>query len=383
MPSNSSVNLLSAGVQSLPHIANPNIFANRHNGDYLTTCVGIDPSLANMDLPGDEIFDMLVLDQAENPAPIPNLDVPASNASVSFPIPSTVRLDPSDKVWSAADQEENVRRLLQTSSLGEYPFPTLTGSSKIVKAVAAETDSSAAIPKRRRRRRKPPLTEAQKEEKQRRFLERNRLAASKCRAKRKTEIERLEDSRKEMGRMNEMLRARLGELWAEVQRLRAAVSAHASCEHADVNEWDEHKADSAATDEFCSSMAAAGRLGGFPSDQTGLEVKDELNMDGLLDLESELDFEKASDNVGDLEQVDNSTTLLDLENVISLDNGQDLEAGGSRKSSIESSSFSHIFSEDGGPNRSSISASPLSPPEPTNANKGGASTATRSLRVKK
>ena len=114
----------------------------------------------------------------------------------------------------------------------------------VISLTDAKTASGQALPadaclpplKRRRRKRKARPSEAEKEEKHKRFLERNRLAASKCRAKRKVDLERLEARKQALERENPILRRVLCDLWDEVRLYRDAIMTHASCKHPDIVE---------------------------------------------------------------------------------------------------------------------------------------------------
>jgi hypothetical protein len=273
----------------------------------------IDPNLVSVELLGvDGNCDIVYHDQPSTLASNPDLDLTFDSIS----IPSSVRCDPSDRVWNTADQEENMRLLLRNSILADFPFPPRANPSnndKTLSSLELSADSCPPPPKRRRRKRKAPLSEAEKEEKRRKFLERNRVAASKCRAKKKTELECLEDRKIALGRENEVLGRVLRKLWAEVRLYRDAVMAHASCNTPDVVEWHGHNANLSAV---CQSLLAEG------DDEGGLDAEGGLGGDGGLDF------------------------------------------GGSQNSSIDDSQHTLLLSEDGGAERSSMSSFPSLPPSP-------------------
>jgi hypothetical protein len=173
-------------------------------------------------------------------------------------IPRTVSRDPSDRVWNAQDQEENIRLLHRNCTLTDFPFPPVVApptNGKTSSDWPPPGDSCPPPPKRRRRKRKAQLTEAEKEDKHRRFLERNRLAASKCRTKKKNDQDRLEEKRKTLEQENLVLRELLPYLWDEVRLYRKAITAYASCDHPGIVELVERNSEfPAATDALCQSL---------------------------------------------------------------------------------------------------------------------------------
>jgi hypothetical protein len=240
--------------------------------DVISSFTYIDPSLENLDfLDVNGNFNVTYGDELGTLTPNTNLDQILDTDQ----IPRTVCRDPSDGVWNTRDQEENLRLLHRNSIFADFPFPPVVISStdaKMASGQALPADSCLPPPKRRSRKRKARLSEAEKEEKHQRFLERNRLAASKCRAKKKDELERLEARKKELERENRVLRRVLRDLWDEVRLYRDAIMTHASCKHPDIVECTERNAEfSAAMDTLCQSLfgeeLGRGRLdgGGSPN----------------------------------------------------------------------------------------------------------------------
>lgn len=79
----------------------------------------------------------------------------------------------------------------------------------------------------RRRGRRPDDEEP--EVKRQRFLERNRAAASRCRAKKKIWVDNLEKKAKELETMNQTLQQEVLMLRSEVQQLKSILIAHKDC----------------------------------------------------------------------------------------------------------------------------------------------------------
>lgn len=65
--------------------------------------------------------------------------------------------------------------------------------------------------------------------KRQKFLERNRAAASRCRAKKKVWIENLEKKSKEIEVLNQSLQQEVVMLRSEVQQLKSILIAHKDC----------------------------------------------------------------------------------------------------------------------------------------------------------
>lgn len=79
----------------------------------------------------------------------------------------------------------------------------------------------------RKRGRKPD--DEDPEIKRQRFLERNRAAASRCRAKKKVWVDSLENKCKEMEAINQNLTQEVAMLRSEVQQLKSILIAHKDC----------------------------------------------------------------------------------------------------------------------------------------------------------
>jgi hypothetical protein len=173
-------------------------------------------------------------------------------------IPIIVSRDPSDRLWNAQDQEENIRLLRRNCTLTDFPFPPVVApptNGKTASDWAPPGDSCPPPPKRQRRKQKARLTESEKEEKYRKFLKRNRLAASKCRTKTKNEQDRLEEKKRTLEQENLVLRKILRDLWDEVCLYREAITTHASCNYPGIVELVERNSEfPAATNALCQSL---------------------------------------------------------------------------------------------------------------------------------
>ncbi len=79
----------------------------------------------------------------------------------------------------------------------------------------------------RKRGRKPD--DESPEIKRQKFLERNRAAASRCRAKKKVWVEDLEKKSKDINQLNQSLQQEVLVLRSEVQQLKSILIAHKDC----------------------------------------------------------------------------------------------------------------------------------------------------------
>lgn len=68
-------------------------------------------------------------------------------------------------------------------------------------------------------------------------LEKNRLAANKCRKKKREWIDRLEDKHRQLSEHNKLLRAELAELYDTVYALKELVLSHANCGSGPIDDY--------------------------------------------------------------------------------------------------------------------------------------------------
>ncbi|KAK8135280.1 bZIP transcription factor [Apiospora sp. TS-2023a] len=106
--------------------------------------------------------------------------------------------------------------------------------------------SGPILPPRRRRPRKPKpkpqLSTEEEEAKKNKTLERNRVAASKCREKKKDWTKDLEETKIGLESQNSHLQMEYSTLVKEVGEIRAQLMTHASCHDANIDKWIENEA---------------------------------------------------------------------------------------------------------------------------------------------
>ncbi|CAJ2507755.1 Uu.00g089410.m01.CDS01 [Anthostomella pinea] len=101
-------------------------------------------------------------------------------------------------------------------------------------------------PSKRRRQQKPKAKEGcdrgEEEAKRDKFLERNRVAATKCRQKKKEWVSELEEAKLDLESQNTHLHMEYSNLLAEVSQVRAHIMAHAGCKDKNIDKWIENEA---------------------------------------------------------------------------------------------------------------------------------------------
>ncbi|KAF4998248.1 hypothetical protein FGRMN_3297 [Fusarium graminum] len=113
-------------------------------------------------------------------------------------------------------------------------------------------EPAAKPPRRRRVSKEPSLKEEDEEdeddagpegsEKRDKFLKRNRIAASKCRQKKKEWVSNLEDTRYSLEHENNALHKQYNGLVDELSTIKNQLMQHASCNDANINQWLDNEA---------------------------------------------------------------------------------------------------------------------------------------------
>ncbi|KAI1341970.1 hypothetical protein F5Y15DRAFT_329072 [Xylariaceae sp. FL0016] len=99
------------------------------------------------------------------------------------------------------------------------------------------------------------------ENKRNRFLERNRVAATKCRQKKKEWVSDLEETKFGLESQNSHLQMEFNGLVDEVSRIRAQLMEHANCHDPNIDQWIENEAKRfvlGASDRYDHMLAQAG-----------------------------------------------------------------------------------------------------------------------------
>ncbi|KAG7410525.1 Transcription factor atf21 [Fusarium oxysporum f. sp. rapae] len=107
-----------------------------------------------------------------------------------------------------------------------------------------------AKPRRRRASKEPPLKEEDEDEddglhetaRRSKFLKRNRIAASKCRQKKKEWMSQLEETRHDLEGENNALHREYNGLVGELSTIKNQLMQHASCNDANIDQWLDNEA---------------------------------------------------------------------------------------------------------------------------------------------
>nr|RBQ87898.1 hypothetical protein FVER53263_06664 [Fusarium verticillioides] len=126
-------------------------------------------------------------------------------------------------------------------------------SSRATKTKRQQTSAEkepAAKPRQKRAPKEPSLKEEDEDEydgldeteKRSKFLKRNRIAASKCRQKKKEWMRELEETKNELEGENTALQTQYTELMGELTTIKNQLMDHASCNDVNINQWLDNEA---------------------------------------------------------------------------------------------------------------------------------------------
>ncbi|KAI8951444.1 hypothetical protein F4801DRAFT_589659 [Xylaria longipes] len=133
------------------------------------------------------------------------------------------------------DEFDNIEEEGEEDFDDDDPFPLLSSSArdklgvKQHKTTTRENAAAAANPRER-------------DGKRRHFLQRNRVAAMKCRKKKKEWVNDLEETKCGLESQNTHLHMELDGLVDEASRIRAQLMVHANCNDANIDKWIENEA---------------------------------------------------------------------------------------------------------------------------------------------
>lgn len=134
------------------------------------------------------------------------------------------------------------------NSLDPDAKPRRSGRGTKTQRQLATVEPGAKPPPRRRISKEPSLQEEDEEEddddpgpegsdKRDKFLKRNRIAASKCRQKKKEWVSNLEDTRYSLEHENNFLHKQYNVLVDELSTIKNQLMEHASCNDPNINQW--------------------------------------------------------------------------------------------------------------------------------------------------
>ncbi|KAF4625401.1 hypothetical protein G7Y89_g12765 [Cudoniella acicularis] len=169
----------------------------------------------------DEIWPPMMVDDPLNAsfpdweAPVNPESPPEASTTVSSRNNSTSQSSSPPKPPMQLDEQQNL-----SSTIAQPP---------------AETEIKK--PRKRGRKKKLPRSEEEQELIRARFLERNRVAASKCREKKKKWMDDLERKRLEAQKQNSLFVEQRNQLFTELRLLRRELLRHENCKHKDMEFW--------------------------------------------------------------------------------------------------------------------------------------------------
>lgn len=179
----------------------------------------------NADL--DSIFDCTIFDQPNNFASNPSNQLGDSWSASGQALPDSnhaAAAHPSPKPSSDASGES-------------YSTTSRSSRKRGRPAITQEEGDAPPVKKTRQRKKKKQPSKEEAEHKRKKFLERNRLAASKCRSKRKDWTMALERSSNELMLTHNKLVAEFEALKAERDCLKTQLMMHKSCNDGPVQTW--------------------------------------------------------------------------------------------------------------------------------------------------
>ncbi|KAK4151316.1 hypothetical protein C8A00DRAFT_17279 [Chaetomidium leptoderma] len=127
------------------------------------------------------------------------------------------------------------RRYARRSSSTKSPSHRTSKSGSTSTAITPPEHEPAR--KRKLRKIKKESNSVEEERRRNKFLERNRIAASKCREKKKLYVSDLEDSKIGLERLHGELQSEVNDLTAEISALKHRLMGHAKCNDPNIDRW--------------------------------------------------------------------------------------------------------------------------------------------------
>lgn len=195
----------------------------------------------------------------------------AVSREAPFPSASKLKMSGGMDMWDAIEESTEIAEpaLLQqprffgpglypdgdddpVMTLGEHAMktrsqtPELMRSGSRLKSASSSSNSLSATtnptppdpePPRKRTRSKKVKNVAPEDDKRNKFLERNRVAASKCREKKKEFVSKLEETKITLERKHHQLQMDYNSLVSEVGTLKHELMTHAKCDDPNIDRW--------------------------------------------------------------------------------------------------------------------------------------------------
>jgi hypothetical protein len=186
---------------------------------------------------------MMIGTFAENMFPFsPNHGLPHCNAISGFPFPQQVNpaaiMGPTQNGFQPSEDLQNFSNNQEQVSGMSYSH----SSEVAVKQSEEPEEVVVPKPKRTRRSKKKKLTPEQEDKKRREFLERNRQAASKCRARKQEQNSTLQARAQEASFLSSQMKEEVAFLKTQIADLSNTLFSHSNCNDPDIKAAIEHYA---------------------------------------------------------------------------------------------------------------------------------------------
>jgi cyclic AMP-dependent transcription factor ATF-2 len=153
------------------------------------------------------------------------------------------------ELYSPDSGDDETKAQIQVIPMG-MSQPSTRRPSRSTKSPSRRTSKSGSISttditppemepprKRKTRRTKRQSSTVEEDRRRRKFLERNRIAASKCREKKKQYVSELEETKIELETQHTQLQMEASALIAEISTLKHRLMAHAKCNDGNIDRW--------------------------------------------------------------------------------------------------------------------------------------------------
>ncbi|RDA91789.1 hypothetical protein CP533_2823 [Ophiocordyceps camponoti-saundersi (nom. inval.)] len=140
-------------------------------------------------------------------------------------------------LFGITSEKEAAETAVLTPHMFDEPSPPPAAFAPITAPITSRTPPAEAEDGPRKRRR-ASLSSARRA----RCLERNRVAASKCREKKKQWVHDLEASKAQLERHHASLQREYGDLLDQATRIKTSLMAHAACNDHNIDSWIEAEA---------------------------------------------------------------------------------------------------------------------------------------------
>ncbi|KJZ70243.1 hypothetical protein HIM_10357 [Hirsutella minnesotensis 3608] len=199
-------------------------------------CMG--GGLPSLDFGDGSMQAAALMHPASEPTPPPSNTTITSPAAQTCEQGSEVLPAPFSTASTTARDRRRRRSTVTTASAAAPTATTKSGPATAAKA-SASTGKFAAS---RTRSKRSTCKEAREEARRNRCLERNRIAASKCREKKKAWMHDLEATKTELESQHASLQREFNGLLEEATQIKTSLMAHAGCNDQNIDMWIENEA---------------------------------------------------------------------------------------------------------------------------------------------